>query len=138
MRPTEKPRTDGATPERLAELWAETEGDTLAIAERFGVSARTVRRWIVGWGIDQPRPRMPYLDGVPPGVIQDLADGMPAGWAIEGTDHNHRSFSKWLAKRFPQRSRELREWFAIWPSILHNPTMRALHDEFAPRTKVTL
>jgi hypothetical protein len=86
--------------------------------------------------MEAPAPSARFRDSLSPGVIDSLAHGMPAPWAAEGTPHSQKSTSKWAAAKLPQRDVELKEWQRVWPTILKNPALRALHDEFAPKREV--
>ncbi len=136
MRPTANPKTHGVTRRAVRAAWRTHGGRTADVARHFGVSSRTVRRWVVGWGMADPAPRPRFRDSFSPGVLDSLAHGMPAPWAAEGTPHSQKGASDWATAQFPQRTDELKEWRRVWPAILHNPTLRALHDEFAPKRKV--
>ncbi|WP_156496003.1 helix-turn-helix domain-containing protein [Microbacterium sp. T32] len=138
MRPTEQPKTRGATRQSVRAAWRRHGGRTSEVARHFGVSERTVRRWVVGWGIADAAPTPRLRDGFTPGVLDSLRHGMPALWAVEGTPHSQKATSDWATAQFPERAVESKEWRRVWPAILHNPTLRALHEEFAPKRKVTL
>ncbi len=59
------------------------------------------------------------------------AEGVPSTWVAEDVHRSPSTVRKWMSV-VPGSRERLAEWRSVWPGILKNPTMLALHREFAP------
>lgn len=101
-----------------------------ALAARYRCSARTVQRTAINNGLWEPTFKPHHVTPEQSALMWHLAgDGMPSNWIGETVGHNYQTVIDHLG---PRRSEVMTDWLPVWQSILKNPTLHALHDEFAP------
>lgn len=130
-----KPRLAEADFERALSECA-NEGE---MAHRLGVNLRTVQR-----AFDRYRPGQRVNRGSIKTTkgdrrrIRRLAKhGTPAAWIAEEMPYRYETVLQ-HARTAPGYAEETKEWQRVWPSIRNNPTLLALHHEFAPTREARL
>jgi hypothetical protein len=97
-----------------------------AIALALGVSERTVTRYRRRLGISLEAPREATPQEIE-WMLAARAEGMPATWIAETVNLKRDAVQR--RERMPEGARQ--EWLAAWSAIRRNPTLLALHREFA-------
>jgi transposase len=102
------------------------------IAAELGITRRSVSRYRARLGTPAPetalRPKAltPELDEL---VRRMRADGVPTTWVADTVP----GMTPDQARRYPMGRENQLEWQRAWAAIRRNPTLRALHYEFAPK-----
>lgn len=97
------------------------------IARQLGVTDRAVTRRRARMGLSRPTTRR-MDEATRERVLCLRAEGMPGRWIAEDVGFNE----DWIYKIAPGSPEDVREWRSAWMKIRKNPTLVALHREFAP------
>ena len=62
-----------------------------------------------------------------------VAEGMPSTWIAEDLQRPLKSLQQ-RSTRMPGVEAKNAGWAEVWPTILHDPALLALHHEFAPNS----
>lgn len=93
----------------------------------LGVGERQARRRLRAAGLSEPRRRRTATAEARMRAL--LAEGLPADWIAEDIDEEPRNVRKFA---YRQHISTDNGWKATRLSIVKNPALRALHEEFAP------
>lgn len=99
------------------------------IARAFGVTPRTVSRWMVSLGIREPRPVNRLTSQELERARLLSAEGMPLIWIAEDLDRAVPT----LAEVVTEREKSISEWKQVWQQIRRSEILRELHSQFHPR-----
>jgi hypothetical protein len=115
---------------KAAAAYRAGERDVAALAARFGVSTRTIDRWLVDLGAraKRARPDFTRADAL-------LDEGVPASWVAAETGVSYDTLVEHARKRNAEARRQAAlDWARAWGSIKASPALLELHREIAPPT----
>lgn len=100
------------------------------MAELLGVNVRSIYRALNRHGLRQPARSGPtfYTPAERDRVLALQKERLPMTWIAEDLQRPVVE----LRKAFPPGGTDP-EWYSAWAQIRHNPTLLALHREFAPK-----
>lgn len=103
------------------------------IAALYKVSERTVVRAMRHAGIPPTVRSLPFTDAELDRAWVLLEEGMPLTWVAEDLHRGEQHLRERLSSDVGHKLKTGEGWHQVWSGIRNDPTLLALHREFAPK-----